>query len=91
MFKITITEIKATQATKRGEYGVLDRVPWTAETFAEEQIYGGREEFLKRCPLKEIFGYRPSYEDIERIETKILEQTVDELDLAAVIKAVNKL
>lgn len=38
-----------------------------------------------------IFDYTPQVDEFKAIETKRLEQTVETLDLAAVIKAINGL
>jgi len=37
------------------------------------------------------FGYTPDREAEVKVETKLLEQTVEELDLKAVLKAINGL
>lgn len=90
-YQITIKKIETNTVTKRGDYTVIDKKPWDESTLADERVYGGKEEFLKRCPLKEIMGYAPSWQGVETVETEVLKQTVDELDLPAVIRAVNGL
>ena len=90
-YEITIKKIEEVRVTKRGEHKVIDRVPWTNEAFAKEGVYGNANGFLERNPLREVYGYAPSYEGTEKRETEVLKQVVEELDLAAVIRAVNGL
>lgn len=40
---------------------------------------------------KAEFGYTPQVETVKRVEAKRLEQTVESLDLPAVIRAINAL
>jgi hypothetical protein len=89
-YQITIKKIETKTVTKQGAYTVIDTKPWAAELL-DDEVYGGKEQFLKSNPLKEIRGYAPSYEGIETVETEVLKQTVETLDLAAVIKAINGL
>ena len=89
-YKITIEKIETVTTTERGAYTIIDRVPWTPAMLAdaEEQAWSRASE---REALKEIRGYAPDRE-IEALKTsQILQQTVEDLDIAAVIKAVNKL
>ena len=44
-----------------------------------------------RDELPTIYGYTPEIEKEVEVTTKVLEQTVDDLDLVAVIRAVNGL
>jgi hypothetical protein len=54
------------------------------ETIDQEPVNGSDK-------LKDVYGYTPEIEKREEIEIEILKQVVEELDLAAVIKAINKL
>lgn len=92
-YQITIKKIEQVKVTRRGEYGVIDKRPWTDQELAEEMssMYRGKEQFLEKNPLRQVMGYQPNREEVEDKETKVLEQTVESLDLAAVIKAVNGL
>jgi hypothetical protein len=92
-YKITITKIESKVVKRKGNWTTVDQRPWTDEELSHEfsQHYGNKQGFLEKNPLKEIRGYAPPVDGIETEETKILEQTVNELDLAAVIKAVNDL
>ena len=48
------------------------------------------EEEAKNCE-DGVYGYTPPIVKPVEVDTKVLEQTVDDLDLNAVIKAINKL
>lgn len=89
-YEITIKKIEEKPVTKRGEWTIVDKRPWTKEELSKESATSYSEtDFLKMNPLKEIRGYAPDWNGIEKSETEILKQTVDSLDLAAVIKAIN--
>ena len=90
-YQITIKKIETRTVTKRGDYTVIDKVPWDEATYVDERVYGTKEEFMRRTPLKEVRGYAPDWEGVETVETEILKQTVETLDLADVIKAINGL
>lgn len=50
------------------------------------------QEFDKDAErLKDTYGYTPEIERPVTEEVEVLKQTVDDIDLAAVIKAINKL
>lgn len=94
MFKITIEEIKTTKVMQDGPWVVIDRIPWTNDELEEKasNAYGARHETLiQKEPLHEIRGYAPQKEVTEKTTTKIFEQTVDDLDMSDVIKAINRL
>lgn len=90
-YKIIITRIEQEKQEKDGEWTVIDNRPWTEKELAESARYSREEEFAKTTPLKEIRGYAPPREVIVNVDVKVLEQTVDTLDLAAVIKAINNI
>jgi PII-like signaling protein len=75
MFRIVITE-------------AVEREGLTAKEWA---VIGHEDPTPGATLLKGIFGYTPQETKRETIEVKRLEQTVDILDLASVIKAVNGL
>jgi len=89
-YEIIIKKREIKPVTKRGEYTTVGKVPWTEDEL-DQKIYRGLEEFLKENPSKSVYGYAPDYQSTETTETELLRQTVDELDLPAVIKAINKL
>ena len=92
-YEITIKKIEPRTITKRGEYTVIDKRPWTEQELNEvnTRIYGSTDDFLSKNQLKEVHGYTPSWEGFELVETELLKQTVDKLDLNEVIRAVNGL
>jgi hypothetical protein len=89
-YKITITKLESIEVTRKGDWCVVDKRPWTEAELGEEVAnhYGNKAGFLEKNPLKEVRDYAPSWKGVE---TKVLEQTVENIDLAAVIKAVNGL
>ncbi len=91
-YEITIKKIDTKTVTKRGDYSVVDTRPWTTKELADESYH--REavaHFLERNPVKEIRDYAPDWQGLETTQTEILKQTVETIDLAAVIKAINGL
>jgi len=94
-YEITIKRTTTKTVTKRGEWTVVDKRPWKATEVTEEvdksYIYRSTDQFLEKNPLKEILGYAPDVQAEQTESTEILKQTVDELDLPAVIKAINKI
>lgn len=88
-YKITIEKIEAVTTTKRGEHTVIAEVPWT-----DKELMNRSETYYRQSempPLQKIYGYAPSVEVTEQKSSKVLEQTVEEIDMAAVIKAINKI
>lgn len=92
-YKITITKIETVQSTEQGDYTIIDKRPWTEKELDEEKsrAYGDGKSFLEKNPLKEIRGYAPARSVEKAVETKVLKQTIEQLDLPAVIKAINNL
>lgn len=93
-YTITITKVEEVPVVKRGAYTIIDRRPWTEQELDNERQYcfgEGKEKWLAKNPLKDVLGYAPDVEVIENKETKVLEQTVESLDIPAVIKAINGL
>lgn len=87
MYEITITRM------------ILKKVPagevWKVvrdELFTEEEAREASELYTrsdKQMPVKEVMGYTPKIIKEEHVEIDILKQTVADLDLTAVIKAIN--
>lgn len=92
-YKIVITKVEDKITRKQGEWTVIEKRPWTQKEFNEEtgRMYGTSEAFLEKNPLKSVYGYTPEREVTVQEEVKVLEQTVEAIDLAAVIKAVNNI
>lgn len=91
-YRVVITSIEERIVTKRGEFVILDRIPWTTEELDKrDDTFYHHANMQDKEPLHEIRGYAPSYEELEKVETQILAQTVESIDLAAVIRAINGL
>lgn len=90
-YKIVINRIEKEQVEERGEWRVIDKRPWTAAELSDAAPFAQTESFAAKNPLKEICGYTPSRTVTREIDVKVLEQTVETLDIAAVIKAINGL
>jgi hypothetical protein len=91
-FEIIIKRKRTVTQIERGQWALLEKRPWTDKELADASpSYSGKEKFLETNPLKEVNGYRPEREVLAVEETEILKQTVETLDLAAVIKAINGL
>ena len=90
-YQITILKIEEVEVTKRGDHSLIDERPWTTDELQSEAMYQDKSDFLERKPVKKIYGYAPSYQTTEKKETEVLRQTVEEIDMPAVIKAVNGL
>lgn len=79
---ITITRIESITTTEQGEWGVIDTVEEP-----RNQEYVRENEQMTR--IKEVHGYRPERSVTKNQAVKIYEQTTEELNLPAVIKAIN--
>lgn len=92
-YKITITKIEEKTVTRKGDWTIVDKRPWTEKELSDalSSHYGSTKDFLDKNPLKEVRDYSPSWQGIESNEIKVLEQTVSEIDLTAVIKAINNI
>lgn len=88
-YEIIIKRKEIKEVTKRGEFTMVSKVPWTDEEIAKrsESFYTSRQ----MDAMREVKDYAPDWNGIETVETELLKQTVEELDLAAVIRAINKL
>lgn len=91
-YQITITKTEEVKTLGGSQWVVVDQRPWTEDELGEPgtRLYSSSiEDFLKANPLKKVMGYTPQIETTKTVETEILKQIVDELDFAAVIKAIN--
>lgn len=90
MYKITIEKIENEKVTKKGEYAVVEKRPYT-QAELDEANNGFIKDDTEPQSLKSVYGYLPEYEVIREKKTDILEQSVEDLDVVAVIKAINKI
>jgi len=86
MYKITIEKIEITKQTVRGEYGVIDKRPYT-----KEEVENSHDADQLKGKIKEVWGIKHNVEKTVKTEQMILEQTVDDLDLIAIVKAINNI
>jgi hypothetical protein len=78
-YRITITRIETVMKKLGQEWRVT----------GEEPMYPGSPE--QAAIKKQTWGYTPEIEKETAEETEVLKQTVQNIDLAAVIKAINNL
>jgi hypothetical protein len=78
MYTITITRTNAVKKKVGKDWAVIAQVPFT-------------DSLPVTAPLKPVYGYTPAIEkDVEQT-VEVLKQTVDDLDLIAVIQAINNI
>ena len=85
MYKVTIEKIETYTKVMPGEWCIVDTRPYTKEE--AEKAY----EYQFKNELKEVRGYAPDVKKTIETNTRVLEQTINDLDLVAVIKAINKI
>jgi len=86
-FTITIVEKREVIEVAGKDWKKIDDV----EVIRETGMYDVRTDDDPKTRIKEIMGYTPEVEKRVIKEVEILKQVVEDLDLAAVIKAVNKI
>jgi len=84
-FQITITEKKVVTKMVRGGWEKLGETPVTKIDLDKAAFSADKFD----SPLKNTYGYAPNREDDVEVEIEILKQTVEELDITKVIKAIN--
>lgn len=86
MFKITIEETKTVKKTVGKEYRIIGE----KEVLREPNLY--RDSAAEpKTRIENIYGYTPETENSVEVTSVILTQEVETLDLALVIKSINKL
>ena len=83
-YEVIITRTEVQEIESGGDWTTLERRPLT-EKEAEET------HTTLRSQTKTVYGYTPKIVKSETVTTEIYRQAVPELDLPAIIKAVNKL
>jgi len=87
MFEITIKEKRTVKKVVGNVWAVIGE----KEEIREISMYDPRDADAPRTRIAQVYGYTLEIEKAVDEEREVLKQTVDELDLAAVIKAINKL
>jgi len=86
-FTITIVERREVIEVAGKDWKKIDDV----EVVRETGMYDLHNDDTPKTRIKEIMGYTPEIEKRVVKEVEILKQVVEDLDLAAVIKAINKI
>lgn len=86
MYKITIEQINT--VTKKGGHN-WEKVGESDEPFDSDG--NKRNEVRDKKYVFSVYGYTPVYETTGTETIEILKQTVEKIDLAKVIKAINDL
>ena len=88
MYEIRITKKEFKEVPRGGEWTVIEKRPYTQEELKEYNPLAQKEY---ANGIKEVRGYTPDRVVQEEVTRDILRQDVEELDVPAVIKAINKL
>jgi len=86
MFEITIIEKRYVKRLEGKEWGVIGE----KEVEREERFYN-HDDLEPKTIIKKAYGYTPEIEKTVEEKREVLKQVVEVLDLATVIKAINKL
>lgn len=87
MYEIIIKQ-HTTKKVQKQERGVIDKRPYTDKELAEANSFY-REDKESRLAIKEVMGWLPAVEKDETETRTVYTQEVEDLDLVAVINAVN--
>lgn len=92
-YEIIINRVTTRTVLKRGDHTIIDKRPMTEAELADANgpFRAAYEQKPDAFKLKEVYGYAPDREEDEKVEEQIFRQQVEGLDLADVIKAVNKI
>jgi hypothetical protein len=90
MYKIVITKTEVVEEYTKKQWENINQRPLTQEEY-DEAAYYKREEWeeAERPILVWEKGYTPQEKAMKSRTLTVLEQTVDEMDLQSVIKAIN--
>ena len=87
MYEIIIKKTETITKPCGKDWKVIEQRPVTKEDV--ENAFGAEESYDGK--MKDVYGYTPGIDKPIEEEREVLRQTVEELDLATVIKAVNNL
>ena len=85
-YQITITQTRTVKTMAGKEWTIIGtkEVPRDASYYRDDSNQ-------PKTRIEEVRGYTPEIEKLQVQTVEVLKQQVDDLDLAAVIKAINKL
>ena len=87
MYEIIIKKTEIVKQKAGKDWKQTGERPVTKEEV--EKSFGSHEDYKGK--MSSVYGYTPEIEKEVEVDREILKQTIEELDLAAVIKAINKL
>lgn len=88
MYEITIKKTEMETSVGGNDWKVVGEAPLSKDD-VEEAHFSNHAEYMKK--LKSVYGYTPKYEKQVEVSREVLKQTVEDLDLNSVIKAINRL
>ena len=86
MYKITIEKVTQNKKLVKGDWVIVDQRPYTNADMKDS--FSGTSYEGK---TKSVYGYLEDKEVEVDSTIKVLEQTVDDIDLVSVIKAINNI
>ena len=86
MFKITIEETKTVKKIVGKEWATIG-----TKEVPRDRKYWSDDSNQPKTRIEDVRGYTPEIEKNVEVKAAVLTQEVETLDLAAVIKAINKL
>ena len=102
-YKITIEQSKTITSLESGSFGIIKKKYISQAAY--DTLYGDEKNEFKAVQyakttetidvnaiyVRDVYDYPPKREVTKTVNEKVLEQTVEDLDLPAVIHAINKL
>lgn len=90
MYEISITKIEMKELPAGKNWAVVAERPITEED-VRESPFSYDDEDIAKFNLKQIYGYTPAQTKLKEVTTTVLKQQVEQLNLVAVIKAINSI
>jgi len=99
MYTIIIEKTQQVETVKQGEYGCIKELFISPEEYMRRINSVEDDNELKEYKLlkdegvycRKVYGYLPPQKIITQASTRILQQTVEDIDLPQVIKAINRI
>lgn len=88
MYEITIKKIEIVTQTRKSSWEAVSERPLSKQD-VEEAHFSDVSQYQDK--LKKVYGYTPTLNEQVEVSHEILKQTVEDLDLNKVIKAINGL